>query len=149
MSNITTFPCEYLVADTGYTGRLIENEMIEGFDSFCVKHKVTPLFIYDSHRMDNVGHLGFRNGKTYPHEATHEQMALNNQLLERISHEPQFKKRGLIVFQTGTFFRAGKVITHLRELEYCNLSDIEDIDFLSNDKGVIDMAYVSWDSESG
>lgn len=150
MSKITTFYCEYLAAATNYTSRLIDDDgIIDTLTVFCSKHGVVPLFIAVGYGMIPViTHLEFNNGRITLDNVTNEQRILNEQLLARIIREP-CHHNDLIVFRTGTFAKATKVMFDLDSLEFCVLSNITDINFLANDQGNIDMVHVKWDSESG
>lgn len=47
MTDVLTFPCEYLVISSGYTDRLVDGEKHEELSKFCAVNGVIPLYVLD------------------------------------------------------------------------------------------------------
>ncbi len=149
MADIVTFPCEYLVVHTGYTGRLLDEEKLEALQSFCKDQNVVPLFIYDT-----VWGSGQIEGLTIGDDtiinefATEVDRALCQELYQRLERNNLYVS-GIIVFKVETFENATKVFSNIGGLDYCYMGGLIDMKFLRGPQGNIDMAFVSFDCESG
>ncbi|CAH6419104.1 Hypothetical protein HVR_LOCUS298 [uncultured virus] len=149
MAQVTTFPCEYLVVNSGYTSRLLEDERRRNLSDFCARRGVIPLYIYDNiWGNGQINPITVRDGAIVrgvptPPDVYTQYEAIQNRLLTN-----NLEVSGIIVFRVGNFQNATKVFTGIDGLDYCNMYGINDIKFLQND-GRIDLAYVSIEAESG
>lgn len=151
MANIVTFPCEYLVFSSGYDERLIEPEHIPAFQQFCSSIGVIPVGVYQDHYNGhpNINIIPVRNGQIALNEIPTEEEQRIATNLNQIITQSNLARRGCIIFRVGSFENATKVFLSMKNLDYCGMYDLMDIKFLSNDKGMIDIVFVSVDAESG
>jgi hypothetical protein len=149
MTDIVTFPCEYLVIDTGYTGRLLSPDKIIDFNTFCSEKGVIPLFVYDTvHGTGELQIITVRNGTINENAVpTDQERQLCQDLLNRLNRNNLGD--GIIVFRVGSFSNATETFLNIGDLDYCYMGSMDGMKFLRNQQGIIDMAYVSFDCESG
>ena len=146
MADIVTFPCEYLVVESGYTARLLERT--KELEEFCSKNGVIPLFIKDP---------AWENGRTTPFvindgiihpqaEPTSDAVATCDAIVEKLTANG-LRTGDIIVFRVGNFSNATNVLITIQGLNYCSMYNIDDVKFLRNDEGAINITYVSVDSD--
>ena len=152
MAGIVTFPCEYLVVSSGYTGRLTGDDKIRELDAFCKRKSVTPLFVFD--RVHGTGSIQafytdeddeFLEEAVSPSAEEHE---LYTSICTRLT-DSGIHYYGIIVFRVETFDKAKQTFLSMLDLDYCEMRGVDDIEFLANQQGQIDLVYVSIDAESG
>jgi hypothetical protein len=146
MADVITFPCEYLVIDSGYTDSLAEDDKADDLSNFCSKHGVIPLFVKDGGV--NFTFVYQNDRIDYTAQATKESTDLTSSIIERLQRNKTIQ-RGMIVFRVGTFENASKVFTTISDLDYCNFGSMTEISFLKNNQDKIDLDYVAFDCESG
>ena len=148
MTDIVTFPCNYLVLQTGYTHRLLD--MIPALTEFCAKFGVVPLCIQDSIDNDpDIIPFVINDGKIIlDTEPPEELIATCNDIITRLQSN-NCRKNGIVIFRVGNFANAADVFTHIQDLNYCVLFGVASMKFLQNNEGAIDIAYVQIHAESG
>lgn len=151
MTNIVTFPCEYLAFSSGYDYRLLEPHNIKAFEDFCAEKGVIPTGIFQANYGTDpyISSIPVRDGRivldTIP---TQEEQTKASELTRQLI-QSKLANRGCIIFRVGSFDNATKVFLSMKELEYCGMYDLMDIKFSSNEQGMIDVVFVSVDAESG
>lgn len=148
MADITTFPCKYLVFSTGYEERILdalEHGQEIGIPAGITalgymnefSHQVIPFITVDETLKIN----------TEQTEKSEEEVYLLIELLHRI-RDNNLAKTG-VALQIGTFDKVMDTISAFKDMDYCAMYGLPTIKFLKNEEGVIDLAFVTMDAESG
>lgn len=151
MADIVTFPCNYLVINSGYTGRLFTEEKIDALEDFSAEYGVIPLYAKDSNwgTGEIQPFIVHRGVIVQNHPAAPEALLLFENLQRRLENNG-LSSNGVIVFRVGNFDNATKVFTNFTKLEFCALFNVDNIKLLKNETtNDIEIIYVSFDSESG
>jgi hypothetical protein len=144
MTDIVTFPCEYLVICSGYEYRLL-NKTDDLFE-FCADQDVVPLFV--TNEQNKVYPFLITDGRINPSGITSEE--LNNLC---VSIHTRLLKNDFagsyIVFRVSNFSNAISTASSIKELNYCAMYDIFNIVFLCKENKITDIAFFNIDAESG
>lgn len=157
MADKVTFPCEYLVVESGYTSRLLTPNHLEeaadeaNFDTFCANHGVIPLYVRDSIWGDTpeIVPIVIENGHINRNATPSEALRTLCESIDARLRDNGLSNDGVVVFRVGDFANASKVFLNMKSLEYCGMYDITNIEVLRNPQGAIDLVYVDIDAESG
>jgi len=143
MSYNLPFPVNYAVFYTGYTTRLIDlkNKLLEK----CYDLDVKPLYVYEPMHLQN--NFIYLIGE--PSEKKSQKMeSLRKTAAKAAANEkPISYQNASIAFKINELSDIFYIYDVLKELEYCNLCDIVNIQYTEQDNKKIVTVYV--DSESG
>ena len=147
MTDIVTFPCEYLMFSTGYEHRLMMPIITSRFEALCAEIEVIPLAIYQP-TIDNPipTVITVRNGHiVIDEEPTEEETTIASNISGRL-WDNNLHHIGVIL-RVANFENATKIVTRMHTLKYCRIEDLRDIKFLRNEYGVIDIAYFDYNAD--
>ncbi|CAH6419103.1 Hypothetical protein HVR_LOCUS297 [uncultured virus] len=150
MTDVVTFPCEYLVVNSGYTARLLQNEMLQEFSNFCARYGVIPLYIRDSIWGGGRVHpFAVQNGIIVPGVRAALPELVETEIMQLRLANNRLNDDGIIVFRVRNFQNATNVFTNIQRLEYCHWDRLMDMKFIRNRKDQIDIVYVEFENEFG
>lgn len=146
MTEVVTFPCEYLTFSTGYENELLKEEFMTRFSNFCAQRAVIPIAIYDIvytlPERPVITILPIRNGRiTITADITEYEDQLANELGERLFRN-NLARAGGVILRVGNFENASKVFLDMDVLEYCVIDSLGAIKFLHNAQGAIDLVCI-------
>lgn len=140
-------PCNGLIFSSGYEGRLLNLEFIGQLEQLCIQKKVTPIAIMQPsipkmtslHIVDNVITIGNDN-------MTLHDMIMFHALYIKLLHA-DLLSRECILFQVETSKNVTDIIFTLKDIGYCKMHDIPQIKFHQDEKGTIDLVYITIETE--
>lgn len=135
MTQLIEIPLSYIVFDTDYTARINKQKLMEELSETNIK----PLYVYDTL---------WGQGRTLLTLEPNEQEL--TELQEAVSFVIE-NDSGTIAFKVHSMYNIFTLYRILKDLEYCAMFDIEDIQFVETTilGQRVNFAIVEVDSESG
>lgn len=137
--SIVTFPCEYLVVEFFSIEKLCTQTDL--FAKFCKDKDITPLFI--SHKKILTPLVINDNNIQINDKPTSEESELNVSIVNQLI-ENKLSYSGIICFRVKNSKVASTTFLHLDELYETQHVCVDDINYLGDNNGVINLVHVTY-----